>query len=188
MDKNFITETLPFFRLEGTRIIYLNGVVDDAMAAWFNITLIKMESEAPDEDIIVYINSPGGSVPAGLSMIDTMDMVSCDVSTMCIGTAASMGAMLLMAGTKGKRHCLKHSTVLIHQPLQSFAGTCQVTDMALMTKEAIKCREILYDLIHDCTGQDLSRIEEDCERDYVMHAEDAIAYGIIDSVLKPHRR
>lgn len=180
-------ETTPYFRLSGTRIIYLNGIIDDDMAAWFNVNLITMESESPKEDIVVYINSPGGSVDSGLSMIDTMEMVSCDVSTLCIGKAASMGAMILMSGTKGKRYCLKHSSVLIHQPLQNFGGgSCQVSDLALFTKEAMKCREVLYQMIHDCTGKDLDSIAKDCDRDFTMDATQAVAYGIVDSILKPH--
>ena len=145
--------------LEGTRIIYINGPIDDNVAYYFNISLLKLEHENSSQDIIVYINSPGGSVTAGLAMIDTMNLVSCDVSTVCVGMAASMGAMLLMSGEKGKRKILPHSLVLLHQPLQNLGNSFrQTTELEIAAKEAIRTRETLYTIIKETTGYSRNQI------------------------------
>ena len=174
--------------LEGTRIIYINGVVDDAMAYFFNTTLLRLEHEDSGSDIIVYINSPGGSVTAGLSMIDTMNLISCEVSTICVGMAASMGAMLLMSGEKGKRKILPHSKVLIHQPLQNLGDSFrQATDIEIVAKETRRTKETLYTLIHEATGQPYEKIEKDCDRDYTLSAQEALEYGIVDEIIRTHK-
>lgn len=174
--------------LEGTRIIYINGAIDDNVAYHFNTALLKLEHESGSEDIVVYINSPGGSVSAGLSMIDTMNLVSCDVSTVCVGMAASMGAMLLMSGEKGKRKILPHSQVLIHQPLQNLGDSFrQASDLEIAAKEAIRTKETLYSIIEQATGQPYSKIEKDCDRDYTLSAQEALEYGLVDEIIKSHK-
>ncbi len=175
-------------QLPDTRIIYMNGGVDDDMAYHFNTMLLKLESESSSEDITVYVNSPGGSVIAGLSMIDTMNLVSCDVSTVCVGMAASMGAMILMSGEKGKRKILPHSQVLIHQPLQNLGNQFhQTTEIEIAAREAIRLRETLYNIIREATGQPYAKIEKDCERDYTLLAEEALAYGLVDEIVCSHK-
>lgn len=174
--------------LKGTRIIYINGAVDDDMAYFFNTTLLRLENEDSSSDILVYINSPGGVVSAGLSMIDTMNLISCDVSTVCVGMAASMGAMLLMSGEKGKRKILPHSKVLIHQPLQNFGNSFrQTTDLEIAVKEALKTKETLYTLIKEATGQPYDKIEKDCDRDYTLSAQEALEYGLVDEIIRTHK-
>lgn len=174
--------------LEGTRIIYINGVVDDDMAYFFNTLLLRLESEDNSSDITVYINSPGGSVPAGLSMIDTMNLISCDVSTIGVGMAASMGAMLLMSGEKGKRKILPHSKVLIHQPLNNLGNEFrQATDLEIIANEAKRTKETLYTMIEEATGQPYSKIERDCDRDYTLSAQEALEYGIVDEIIASHK-
>ena len=159
-------------QLKDTRIIYINGAIDDDMACAFNTILLNLEHENPDEDIILYINSPGGSVPAGLSMIDTMNLISCDVVTICVGLAASMGALLLMSGTKGKRKILPHSKTLIHQPLGSFnSGAMQVSDIEIVAKELLRTKEEVYTIISECTGQPYEKICADCDRDHTLTAQ-----------------
>lgn len=178
-----------FAILEGTRIIYINGAITDEMAFHFNTTILKLEQESPYEDITVYINSPGGSVYAGLSMIDTMNLVSCDVSTVCVGLAASMGAMLLMCGSKGKRKILKHSQVLIHQPLQNLGNSFrQASDIEIAAKEAGRTKATLYQLIQETTGQPYERVERDCDRDYTLSAVEAVEYGIVDEIVQSHKK
>lgn len=175
--------------LEGSRIIYINGPVTDDMAFHFNTMLLRLEHESSNEDIVVYINSPGGSVPAGLSMIDTMNLVSCDVSTVCVGMAASMGAMLLMSGEKGKRKILPHSKVLIHQPLQNLGdGFLQAADIEIAAKEVLRTRETLYTIIHDVTGQPYEKIAKDCDRDYTLSAQEALEYGLVDEIVVSHKK
>lgn len=174
--------------LEGTRIIYINGVIDQNISFYFNTLLLKLEHENSTEDITVYINSPGGSVIDGLSMIDTMNLVSCDVSTICVGMAASMGAMLLMSGTKGKRKILPHSKVLIHQPLRNLGDTFhQTTELEIAANDAIKTRRTLYEIIQESTGQPYEKIEKDCERDYTLTADEALKYGIVDTIITSHK-
>lgn len=176
-------------RLEGTRIIYINGVVTDEMAYHFNTLLLQLEHESGIEDIVVYINSPGGSVTAGLSMVDTMNLVSCDVSTVCVGLAASMGAIILTSGMKGKRKILPHSKVLIHQPLQNLGDSYrQATDLEILAKEAIRTRQMLYTLLMETTGQPFSKIERDCDRDYTLSAQEALEYGLVDEIVRSHKQ
>lgn len=178
-----------FARLEDTRIIYINGPIDNNMAYHFNTTLLKLENENSSEDITVYINSPGGSVTDGLAMIDTMNLISCDVSTVCVGMAASMGAMLLMSGTKGKRKILPHSEVLIHQPLRRFGDDYkQASDIEIVAKDIIRSKKRLYDIIHETTGQPYEKIERDCDRDYTLFADEALEYGIVDEIIRSHKR
>jgi len=174
--------------LEGTRIIYINSQIDSDVAYYFNTILLKLEHDNSKEDITVYINSPGGSVTAGLSMIDTMNLISCDVSTVCVGMAASMGAMILMSGQKGKRKILPHSQVLIHQPLQNLGDAFrQATDIEIAAKEANRMKNTLYSIIHEVTGQPYEKIEKDCDRDYTLSAEEAVEYGIVDEILSSHK-
>lgn len=176
------------FRPEGTRIIYINGVITDELAYQFNLMLLSLEQVSPDEDITVYINSPGGSGSAGLSMIDTMDIVSCDIRTVCVGMAASMGAWLLMCGTKGKRMALPHSKVMLHQPLASMgSGFSQVSDIKLFADEMLRTKNEMFELVAQRTGQSIKKIAKDCERDFTMTSAEALEYGVIDAILKPHR-
>ncbi len=180
--------SVAFSLLEGTRIIYINGPIDQSIAYYFNTTLLKLEHENSNDDIIVYINSPGGSVIDGLSMIDTMNLISCDVSTICVGMAASMGAMLLMSGTKGKRKILPHSQVLIHQPLSNLGNTFrQASDLEIAAKEVVRTKNTLYEIIHETTGQPYEKIERDCDRDYTLSAIEALEYGIVDEIISSHK-
>ena len=174
--------------LEGTRIIYINGAIDDNVAFHFNTTLLKLEQQDANSDIVVYINSPGGSVISGLSMIDTMNLISCDVSTVCVGMAASMGAMILMSGEKGKRKILPHSKVLIHQPLQNLGNfTRQASDIEIVAKEISRTKETLYTIISEVTGQPYEIIERDCDRDYTLSAKEALEYGLVDEIVESHK-
>ncbi|PVV08753.1 MAG: ATP-dependent Clp endopeptidase, proteolytic subunit ClpP [gamma proteobacterium symbiont of Ctena orbiculata] len=170
-----------YSRLLKERVIFLVGPVEDHMANLVVAQLLFLESENPDKDIHLYINSPGGSVTAGLSIYDTMQFVRPDVSTMCIGQAASMGALLLTGGAKGKRYCLPNSRMMIHQPLGGFQG--QATDIEIHAKEILLLRERLNTILAQHTGQSLEKIGEDTERDNFMGGNDSVAYGLIDSVL-----
>ncbi|MBW9256877.1 MAG: ATP-dependent Clp endopeptidase proteolytic subunit ClpP [Candidatus Thiodiazotropha sp. (ex. Lucinisca nassula)] len=170
-----------YSRLLKERVIFLVGPVEDHMANLVVAQLLFLESENPDKDIHLYINSPGGSVTAGLSIYDTMQFIKPDVSTMCIGQAASMGALLLSGGAKGKRYCLPNSRMMIHQPLGGYQG--QATDIEIHAKEILLLRERLNTILADHTGQSLEKIAEDTERDNFMGGEEAVAYGLIDSVL-----
>ncbi len=181
-------ESLAIRRIKDSNIICINGEINDDLACVFNITLLSMEYENPNEDVTIYINSPGGSVTAGLSMIDTMNLISCDVRTVCTGMAASMAALILMAGTKGKRRILPHSKVLIHQPLGSFGqGFKQATDVEIAARELTRTKEELYQLMVECTGQSFERISHDCERDYTLTAQEALEYNIVDEIIKSHK-
>ena len=171
-----------YSRLLKERVIFLVGPVEDHMANLVVAQLLFLESENPDKDIHLYINSPGGSVTAGLSIYDTMQFIKPDVSTMCIGQAASMGALLLSGGAKGKRYCLPNSRMMIHQPLGGFQG--QATDIEIHAKEILLLRQRLNTILADHTGQKLSKIGADTERDYFMSAADAVEYGLIDKVMK----
>ena len=171
-----------FSRLLKDRIIFLGEQVDDATASLVIAQLLYLEHEDPEKDIKLYINSPGGSVTAGLAIYDTMQYVKCDVSTMCVGMAASMGAFLLTAGTKGKRFALPNSQILIHQPLGGVQG--QATDIKIHTEWLLKIKDKLNQALSDNTGQPLEKIQQDVERDYFMSADDAQEYGIIDKVMK----
>ena len=175
------------YRVEGKRIIYINGPITDEMSLAFNMMLLSMEAESPDEDISIYINSPGGSISAGLSMVDTMNLISSDVSTIAVGMAASMGAIILMNGEKGKRKILPHSKVMIHQPLQGFgSGMIKASDLENMTANLLRTRDELYALINECTGQPLERIAADCSKDFEMNAKEALEYGIVDEIVSRH--
>lgn len=170
-----------YSRLLKERVIFMVGPVEDNMANLIVAQLLFLESENPDKDIHLYINSPGGSVTAGLAIYDTMRFIKPDVSTICIGQAASMGAFLLSAGAKGKRYCLPHSRVMIHQPLGGFQG--QASDIAIHAQEILKIKSLLNELMAEHTGQPLERLERDTDRDNFMTAEDAKTYGLIDQVL-----
>ena len=170
-----------YSRLLKERVIFIVGAIEDHMANLIVAQLLFLESENPDKDIHIYINSPGGSVTAGMAIYDTMQFIRPNVSTMCIGQAASMGAILLTGGEKGKRYCLPHSRVMIHQPLGGFQG--QASDFEIHAKEILLVRERLNKVLADHTGQPLSKIQEDTERDNFMSGEEACEYGLIDEVL-----
>jgi len=170
-----------YSRLLKERVIFLVGQVEDHMANLVVAQLLFLESENPDKDIYLYINSPGGSVTAGLSIYDTMQFIKPDVSTLCIGQAASMGALLLCGGAAEKRFCLPHSRMMIHQPLAGFQG--QAVDLEIHTNEILKTRERLNAIMASHTGQDMDVIQRDTDRDNFMGGEDAVKYGLIDSVL-----
>jgi ATP-dependent Clp protease, protease subunit len=170
-----------YSRLLRERIVFLVGPVNDHSANLVVAQLLFLESENPDKDISLYINSPGGSVSAGMSIFDTMNFIKPNVSTLCIGLAASMGAFLLSAGEKGKRFSLPNSKIMIHQPLGGAQG--QATDIEIHAREILKTREQLNKILADRTGQPLEKIERDTERDYFMSADESKAYGLIDQVL-----
>jgi len=171
-----------YSRLLKERVIFLVGPIHDAMANLIVAQLLFLESENPDKDIHLYINSPGGSVSAGMAMYDTMEFIKPDVSTLCTGLAASMGAFLLCAGAKGKRFCLPNSRVMIHQPSGGFQG--QASDIEIHAKEVLYLKRKLNEMMAQKTGQPIERIEQDTDRDNFMSAEDALKYGMIDRVLK----
>ncbi|HTE43334.1 MAG TPA: ATP-dependent Clp endopeptidase proteolytic subunit ClpP [Steroidobacteraceae bacterium] len=170
-----------YSRLLKERVIFLVGPVEDYMANLVVAQLLFLESENPDKDINLYINSPGGSVSAGLSIYDTMQFIKPDVSTMCIGQAASMGAVLLAGGTKGKRYCLPHSRMMIHQPLAGFQG--QASDIDIHAREVLSTRDRLNRILSKHTGQTIEKIALDTDRDNFMGGDAAVAYGLIDRVL-----
>jgi len=170
-----------YSRLLKERVIFCVGPIEDHMANLIVAQLLFLESENPDKDIHLYINSPGGSVTAGLAIYDTMQFIKPHVSTMCIGQAASMGAVLLTAGEKGKRYCLPHSRVMIHQPLGGFQG--QASDIEIHAREILLIREKLNEILSHHTGQPVEKIAEDTERDNFMSAEESVAYGLVDKVL-----
>lgn len=170
-----------YSRLLKERVIFLVGQVEDYMANLVVAQLLFLESENPDKDIHLYINSPGGSVSAGMSIYDTMQFIKPDVSTMCIGQAASMGAVLLTGGAAGKRYCLPHSRMMIHQPLGGFQG--QASDFDIHAREILLTREKLNRVLSHHTGQPMEKIAQDTDRDNFLSAEDSVAYGLIDSVL-----
>ena len=170
-----------YSRLLEDRIIFLTGEIDDTVADLIVAQLIYLEGRDSTKDISLYINSPGGSVSAGFAIYDTMNYIKCDVSTICIGMAASMGAFLLSSGAKGKRFALKHSRVMIHQPMGGAQG--QATDMEITVREIKKLKAELYHIIADHSGQPFEKVEKDSDRDYWMTAEEALEYGMIDRVL-----
>jgi len=171
-----------YSRLLRERVIFLVGPVNDQSANLVVAQLLFLESENPDKDISLYINSPGGSVSAGMSIFDTMQFIKPDVSTLCMGMAASMGAFLLAAGAKGKRFALPNSKIMIHQPLGGAQG--QATDIEIHAREILKTREQLNKILADRSGQPLEKIQNDTERDYYMTADEAATYGLIDKVLE----
>ena len=170
-----------YSRLLKERVIFLVGQVEDHMANLIVAQLLFLESENPDKDIHLYINSPGGSVSAGLAIYDTMQFIKPDVSTMCIGQAASMGALLLTGGAQGKRYCLPHSRMMIHQPLGGFQG--QASDFDIHAKEIILVRERLNRIMAEHTGQPMKKIQKDTDRDNFMSGTDAVNFGLIDQVM-----
>ncbi|GAA5159181.1 ATP-dependent Clp endopeptidase proteolytic subunit ClpP [Viridibacterium curvum] len=170
-----------YSRLLKERVIFLVGPVNDVTANLIVAQLLFLESENPDKDIYFYINSPGGSVSAGMAIFDTMKFIKPDVSTLCIGQAASMGAFLLSAGAKGKRFCLPNSRVMIHQPLGGFQG--QASDIEIHAREILYLRGRLNEMLAEHTGQPIDKIERDTDRDNFLSAADAQAYGLIDKVL-----
>jgi ATP-dependent Clp protease protease subunit len=171
-----------YSRLLKERVIFVVGPVEDHMANLVVAQLLFLESENPDKDIHLYINSPGGVVTAGLSIYDTMQFIKPDVSTICLGQAASMGALLLTGGAKGKRFCLPHSRMMIHQPLGGFQG--QATDIDIHAKEILQTRDRLNQILAKHTGQPIERIDRDTDRDRFMSGVEGVEYGLIDSVLE----
>ena len=169
-----------FSRLLNDRIIFLSDEVNDATASLVVAQLLFLEAQDPDKDISFYINSPGGSVTAGMAIYDTMNFIKCDVSTICIGMAASMGAFLLSAGTKGKRIALTHSEIMIHQPLGGAQG--QASDIKIRAELILRTRDMLNKILAENTGKPIEEIERDTDRDYFMTAEQALEYGIIDKI------
>jgi len=174
-----------YSRLLKERVVFLVGPVDDHTANVVVAQMLYLESENPEKDINLYINSPGGSVSAGLAIYDTMQFIKPDVSTMCVGQAASMGALLLAAGAKGKRYCLPHSRVMIHQPLGGYQG--QATDIEIHTREILKIRSQLNDLLARHTGQSVETIATDTERDNFMGPSEAKVYGLIDEMIESRK-
>lgn len=170
-----------YSRLLKDRIVFIGGPIDDNVANLIIAQLLFLESEDPDKDIHLYINSPGGVVTAGMAIYDTMQYIKPDVSTICMGSAASMGALLLTAGAKGKRYALPHSRIMIHQPLGGARG--QATDIEIQAREILRLREMLNGILVNHTGQPLEKIEQDTERDFFMSSEQAKEYGIIDAVV-----
>lgn len=172
-----------YSRLLKDRVIFLGGGVSDDVANLVVAQLLFLSNEDANADIHFYINSPGGSISAGLAMFDTMRFIRPDVSTYCIGMAASMGAWLLAAGTKGKRHILPNSRVLLHQPLLGGVIEGQATDLSIQAEEMLKTRKRMYKIMSECSGQSVERVAEDCERDKWLSAEEAVEYGVVDQVL-----
>ena len=173
-----------FSRLLNDRIIFLSDEVNDATASLVVAQLLYLEAQDPDKDISFYINSPGGSVTAGMAIYDTMNFIKCDVSTVCIGMAASMGAFLLSAGTKGKRYALPNSEIMIHQPLGGAKG--QATDIKIQAELILRTRDRLNAILAKNTGKSIEEIARDTERDNYMTAEQALAYGLVDKVIDKH--
>ncbi len=169
-----------FSRLLKERIVFLNGQVEDHMANLIVAQLLFLESESPEKDIYLYINSPGGSVTAGMSIYDTMNLIKPDISTVCVGQAASMGAFLLSGGAKGKRYCLPNARVMIHQPLGGFQG--QASDFEIHAKEILSIKEKLNRLMAEHTGQDFDKVSQDTDRDNFMSAAEAVEYGLVDAI------
>lgn len=175
-----------YSRLLKDRIIFLADEITDQIANIVVAQLLFLEMDNPDADISLYINSPGGSITAGMAIYDTMNYIKCDVRTVCVGMAASMGAFLLMAGEKGKRLALPNSEVMIHQPLGGASG--QATDVEIRAKWLLRTKEKMTRLMSEMTGQDQEKLRADCERDYFMTAEEALNYGIIDQIYYPRKK
>lgn len=171
-----------YSRLLKDRVVFIVGGVDDTVANLIVAQLLYLESENPDKDVHLYINSPGGAVTAGLAIYDTMQFIKPDVSTICVGQAASMGSLLLAGGAKGKRYCLPHSRIMIHQPSGGFQG--QASDIDIQAREVLHLRERLNAIMAKHTGQSLETIERDSDRDNFMDGETAVSYGLIDTVLR----
>jgi ATP-dependent Clp protease protease subunit len=173
-----------YSRLLKDRIVFVGGSIDDAMANVIVAQLLFLSNEDPHSDINIYINSPGGTVSAGLAVYDTMQFVRPDVATYCVGMAASMGAVLLCGGTRGKRYSLPNSRVLIHQPLISGVLTGPATELDIEAQEILRLRKRLYEILADHTGQDVETIERDCDRNKWLNAEEAVAYGCVDQIFE----
>ncbi|MEJ2685245.1 MAG: ATP-dependent Clp endopeptidase proteolytic subunit ClpP [Candidatus Sulfobium sp.] len=171
-----------YSRLLKDRIIFLGTAIDDIVANTIIAQILFLQTEDPDKDIHIYVNSPGGVVSSGLAIYDTMQYVKPDISTYCIGQAASMGALLLAAGAKGKRFALPHSRIMLHQPMGGFQG--QATDIEIHAKEILKMKDTLNSIISNHTGQPLEKIQADTDRDFFMSGEEAKAYGIVDEVIR----
>ena len=171
-----------YSRLLKDRIVFIGTPIDDVVANLIIAQILFLQMEDPDKDINVYINSPGGSVTAGLAIYDTMQFVKCEVATYCLGQAASMGALLLCAGAKGKRYALPYARVMIHQPWGGAQGTA--SDISIQAKEILKLKDQLQRIISKHTSQPLDKVDKDCDRDYFMSAEEAKAYGIVDHVIE----
>lgn len=174
-----------FSRLLKDRIVFIDGEINDAMADLVVAQILFLESENPDKDISIYINSPGGSVTAGLAIYDTMKYVKCDIQTICMGQAASMAAILLAGGSKGKRYALPSSRVMIHQPRGGVEG--QESDISILAKEIIRLKKLSIEYLANDTGKKTSKIAEDVERDFYMSADEACKYGIIDHVMSSRK-
>jgi ATP-dependent Clp protease protease subunit len=175
-----------YSRLLKDNIVFIGSPIDDNISNLVIAQLLFLEAEDPEKDISIYINSPGGSVTAGLAILDTMRFVRPDITTICIGQAASMAAVLLAAGTKGKRFGLPNSRVVIHQPLGGVQG--QAADIDIQAKEILRIREKLNEILAECTGQDLETIQKDTDRDFIMTAQQALEYGILDQVILERKR
>lgn len=174
-----------YSRLLKDNIVFVGTPIDDNVANLVTAQLLFLEAEDPDRDIFLYINSPGGAITAGLAIYDTMQFVKNDVNTICIGQAASMAALLLAAGVRGKRFALPHSRILIHQPaMTGLSG--QASDIDIHAREIIRLRQLTNQILAEHTGQEVKRIEDDVDRDYIMDAEQAIGYGIIDKIIEKH--
>ena len=169
-----------YSRLLEDRIVFLNGEVNDQSANVVVAQLIYLEGKNPEKDIFLYINSPGGSVSSGMAIYDTMNYIKCDVSTICVGLAASMGAFLLSSGTKGKRFALPNSDIMIHQPLGGAQG--QASDVAIQAEQILKTKKKLNKILSENTSQPITRVEKDTDRDFYMSAEEAVKYGIVDKI------
>ena len=170
-----------FSRLLRERIIFLGSEIDDDVANSIVAQLLLLDSENPEKDIMLYINSPGGVITAGMAIYDTMNLIKADVSTICLGEAASMGSFLLSSGAKGKRLALPSARIMIHQPLGGAQG--QATDIELEAKEILRMKEMLTGILAENSGQDIKKVKKDCERDYYMSAAEAVEYGLIDKVI-----
>ena len=172
---------------QDSRVLVINGEITDELCAQACIALLQLESEDAEADITIMLNSPGGSVQAGFMLIDTMRILKCDVEVICMGLAASMGAMILMAGTKGKRQALPHARIMLHQPLGG-ASLMQATDFEITAREMSRTKKEIYDFICSCTGKSYSQVSEDCDRNFWMTSQEAAQYGIIDSVVTRDNR
>ncbi|MCD6267507.1 MAG: ATP-dependent Clp endopeptidase proteolytic subunit ClpP [Thermotogaceae bacterium] len=175
-----------YSRLLKDRIIFLGGPIDDHTANLVVAQLLFLEAQDPDKDIHLYINSPGGSVTAGLAIYDTMQYIKCDVVTICVGQAASIAAVLLSAGTKGKRYALPHSRLMIHQPLGGAEGPAK--DVEIITKELLRIKDLINRILSKHTGQPIEKIEKDTDRDFFMNAYEALEYGLIDKVIESEKK
>ncbi len=174
-----------YSRLLRDRIIFLGTPIDDNVANAVIAQLLFLEADDPDKDINIYINSPGGSVTAGMAIYDTMQFVKPDITTICVGQAASMGALLLAAGTHGKRYSLPNSRIMLHQPMGGFSG--QASDIDIHAREILRLKKNLNSILHEHTGQNLKRLQQDTDRDMFMSSEEAVAYGVIDEVISKRR-